>query len=235
VATLLARPFAGGVSDPMSGFFALRRESFAAAGRLSPLGYKVGLELMCKCRVKRVAEIPILFGLRARGQSKLSFKQQFRYLEHLSRLYDFAYPRASPAIKFLIATGASWLVGLAAYCWLLKGGLSIEAAAVGAYLLALAVTAMFHVRYLHTQREFVPRRRPWLDFTVICCAEWMACLAAAVWAARRIAGETAWEGFLYPFGAATLTRYVLRKEFLQDIRGLRRQLRQEELTDDDAR
>ena len=31
------------------------------------------------------------------------------------------------------------------------------------------------------------------------------------------------------FGAATLARYILRKELMQDIRGLRRELRKEEL------
>jgi dolichol-phosphate mannosyltransferase len=88
VATILARPFAGPTTDPMSGFFALKRSTYDAATRLTPLGYKIGLELMCKCRVSRVKEIPIHFALRQRGQSKLTLTQQFKYLEHLSRLYD---------------------------------------------------------------------------------------------------------------------------------------------------
>ena len=41
--------------------------------------------------------MPIHFDTRAHGASKLSLKQQFRYLEHLSRLYDFSFPRLSPA------------------------------------------------------------------------------------------------------------------------------------------
>src|SRR5262249_25617465 len=69
VATLLARPFAGRTRDPMSGFFALRRSTFDQAMRLTPLGYKIGLELMCKCRVKKVREVPIHFAERTRGQS----------------------------------------------------------------------------------------------------------------------------------------------------------------------
>ncbi|HEY7089314.1 MAG TPA: polyprenol monophosphomannose synthase, partial [Tepidisphaeraceae bacterium] len=44
IATALARPFAGAVRDPMSGFFALKRETFDGAQRLTPLGYKIGLE-----------------------------------------------------------------------------------------------------------------------------------------------------------------------------------------------
>ena len=55
-ATVLARPFAGKVNDPMSGFFALDRSTFDRAERLTPLGYKIALELMCKCRVKDVRD-----------------------------------------------------------------------------------------------------------------------------------------------------------------------------------
>jgi dolichol-phosphate mannosyltransferase len=229
LATLLGRPFAGKITDPMSGFFALKRSTYAAATHLTPLGYKIGLELMCKCRVKNVREIPILFGIRARGQSKLSLKQQFRYLEHLSRLYDFKFPRASPAIKFLIATVASWLVGLAAYAHLRSRDCSFTTAAALAYPHALVVTALFHWRYVRTQRAFIPRPRPWLDFTIISCAEWATCIATAAWGAARLSGETTAEGFIYPFAAAMLVRYILRKEFLQDIRGLRRDARAEEL------
>jgi dolichol-phosphate mannosyltransferase len=232
LATFLARPFSGGTSDPMSGFFALRRSTFAAAQRLTPLGYKIGLELMCKCRVRNVVEIPIHFGLRSRGESKLSLMQQFRYLEHLSRLYDFKYPRASPAIKFIIATAASWAAGLIAFAWLRAAGWALPAAVVWAYLPAMLVTTLFHIRYVHTQRPFIPRRRPWLDFAVICAAEWLACLAVAAWMARRVSDLGQAEIFVYPFAAATLTRYILRKEFLQDIRGLRRHPRADESAED---
>jgi dolichol-phosphate mannosyltransferase len=68
-ATLLARPFAKHTSDPMSGFFALPRSTYQRARRLTPTGYKIGLERMCKCRVERIAEVPIHFGTRARGGS----------------------------------------------------------------------------------------------------------------------------------------------------------------------
>jgi hypothetical protein len=105
VATLLARPFAGDTSDPMSGFFALKRLTFDRAQRLTPLGYKIGLELMCKCRVEKVREIPVDFGTRHAGVRKLSLKEQFRYLEHLSRLYDLTYPRLSPILKFAMVVG----------------------------------------------------------------------------------------------------------------------------------
>ena len=66
------RVLGNGVSDPMSGFFALKRSTYDRAERLTPLGYKIALELMCKCRVQHVREVPIHFGLRTKGESKMS-------------------------------------------------------------------------------------------------------------------------------------------------------------------
>ncbi len=86
-ATLLCRPLVGRVTDPMAGFFALRRETFEQADPLDPIGYKIGLELICRCRCRHVREVPIAFANRARGESKLTLEQQARYLVHLSRLY----------------------------------------------------------------------------------------------------------------------------------------------------
>jgi dolichol-phosphate mannosyltransferase len=221
VATLLARPFAGRITDPMAGFFALRRETYAQARDLTPLGYKIALELTCKSGVRQVKEIPIHFAKRLKGESKLSLKQQFRYLEHLSRLYDFKFPRASPVVKFLIATALSWVVGLAVYLLLIGCGYGKIESPILAYLPAVFVTALFHLRYVRTQREFLPRPTPWQDFLVISAAEWVVATLTAMWVSRRVNSPGIVETFVLCFGAATIMRYVLRKEFLQDIRGLR--------------
>ncbi|MFC1642265.1 polyprenol monophosphomannose synthase [Myxococcota bacterium] len=99
VATLLARPFTS-VRDPMSGFFALRRSTFEAAQQLSPIGYKIGLELIVKCGCSRVTEVPIHFADRQRGESKLSLRQQILYLQHLGRLAWFKCRRLRPGRPF---------------------------------------------------------------------------------------------------------------------------------------
>jgi len=88
VATLLAWPLAR-VRDPMAGFFALPRSLFESAGTLDPIGYKIGLELLVKCRCRRVVEVPIHFRNRLHGQSKLNLREQVNYLRHLLRLYRF--------------------------------------------------------------------------------------------------------------------------------------------------
>ena len=229
IATLLARPFAGGTTDPMSGFFAISREAFLRGRRLTPLGYKVGLELMCKCRVTEVREVPIHFSARSHGQSKLNLTQQFKYLEHLSRLYDFFFPRGSPIVKFLIATGCGWLVGFVAYALLLQAGFNPVAAPSGAYVFTILTTAVFHLRYVRTQREFLVSQRPWFDFFIIALAEWAICTSFAHWWVHRVNHSSALEVVINSFASATLIRYILRKEFMHDIRGLRHEPRNEEV------
>jgi dolichol-phosphate mannosyltransferase len=99
VATALARGFTT-ARDPMAGFFALRRETFLRASGLNPVGYKIALELIVKCGCRDVAEVPITFRNRVKGQSKLSLKEQINYLRHLRRLYAYKWwhdPRPRPA------------------------------------------------------------------------------------------------------------------------------------------
>jgi glycosyltransferase involved in cell wall biosynthesis len=225
VATWLARPFAGKTHDPMSGFFALTRTSLFRADRLTPLGYKIGLELMTKCRSQAVREVPIHFGMRQQGTSKLTVKQQFKYLEHLSRLYDFCFPRASPMIKFLITTIVGWGVALALCIGLLNARVRLPWAPIFAYGAAVLSTAVFHLRYVRTQYEFLLRPYPWVDFSIISFAEWFTGAMAALWVAARVIHPTATELFVCCCGAATVMRYTLRKEFLLDLRGLRKEPR----------
>ncbi len=91
-ATLLARPLVN-ISDPMSGFFALPRYVWERGRDINPVGYKIGLELIVKCRPDRIEEIPIHFQTRRLGKSKLSLKQQLLYLAHVLRLYKYQFTK----------------------------------------------------------------------------------------------------------------------------------------------
>jgi dolichol-phosphate mannosyltransferase len=88
IATLLAKPFTR-VKDPMSGFFAIPRSVYQSAAPLNPVGYKIALELMVKCRCSAISEIPIHFAQRRFGRSKLSLTERLNYLRHLGRLLGF--------------------------------------------------------------------------------------------------------------------------------------------------
>jgi len=114
VATLLCRPLTGPVRDPMAGFFALRRETFEKAEGLDPIGYKIGVELICRCRCRHVVEVPITFANRRAGRSKLSLEQQRRYLLHLSRLYRDCRPGWGILMRPVVASMRAILAVLAA-------------------------------------------------------------------------------------------------------------------------
>lgn len=223
VATVLAKPFAGPVRDPMSGFFALSRSTFDRAERLTPLGYKIALELMCKCRVGRVKEVPIHFGLRSQGESKLSMAQQFRYMEHLSRLYDFKFPRASPIIKFVIATSIALLVGIGGFGIAIESGAGQVLATCVGYAASVVATAVFHARYVRIQRGFMLAQSPWGNFALIVAVEYAAVVASAFWLRSRAPLVPFFEAFLISFFCGIAVRYVMRKEMLEDVRGLRGQ------------
>ena len=90
VATLLARPLTP-ARDPLAGYFAIPRGTFANGGPFDPVGFKIGLELMVKCDCRRVREVPITFRDRHKGVSKLTGREVVNYLRHLARLYRDIY------------------------------------------------------------------------------------------------------------------------------------------------
>jgi dolichol-phosphate mannosyltransferase len=72
--TDVARRFLGvELSDPMSGFFMMRRERFEALSpQLSSQGFKILLDVVATARGKlRIAELPYVFRERVHGESKL--------------------------------------------------------------------------------------------------------------------------------------------------------------------
>ncbi|HEY9599138.1 MAG TPA: glycosyltransferase [Cyanophyceae cyanobacterium] len=75
----------GRVSDPMSGYFLVRR-SCLAGRTLSPLGYKILIEVIARGRVGWIGEVGYVFREREAGESKVTAQQYIDYLRHLARL-----------------------------------------------------------------------------------------------------------------------------------------------------
>lgn len=99
VATWLAAPLTGRrVQDPMAGFFCFRRDVLDTTP-LNPVGYKIGLEILVKCRPRSVVEVPIRFGARHAGRSKMNLSEQIAYLRHLARLYGWLLRRLSHSAR----------------------------------------------------------------------------------------------------------------------------------------
>lgn len=111
-----------GLTDPMSGFFAIRRTAVDRASAqdegLQPLGYKILLELAVRCRPRGIAEVPYAFGERHAGESKSTAREGMRFLRHLITLRT-ADPRARAVVFGLI--GLSGFVPNLALLWFLTG------------------------------------------------------------------------------------------------------------------
>lgn len=75
------------VNDPMSGFFAIRRDAYSVIRKhLNPCGFKIALELAWLLTISKmggIKEHPIIFAMRRCGESKLSGRVIFQYLKML--------------------------------------------------------------------------------------------------------------------------------------------------------
>ncbi len=166
VATLLARPLTT-VRDPMAGFFALRRETFQSAEPLDPIGYKIGLELMVKCRCQRVREIPIHFQDRLHGESKLSLQEQVNYLRHLGRLYRYRLGKWAQPLLFG-AVGASGMVIDLTVLTLLIRWLEFEWARAASILVAMTWNFFLNRHFTFAGAQTGPILKQYALFCLSC-------------------------------------------------------------------
>lgn len=81
----------GRVSDPMSGFFLIRRRCLLNCV-LSPLGYKILLEVVGKGKVSQISEVGYIFQERQEGESKVTRQHYIDYILHLLRLRFTLWP-----------------------------------------------------------------------------------------------------------------------------------------------
>lgn len=81
----------GRVSDPMSGYFMVRREAIAGK-TLDPIGYKILIEVLGRGQIRWVGEAGYVFQERLEGESKVTGKQYIEYLQHLVRLRLSRWP-----------------------------------------------------------------------------------------------------------------------------------------------
>lgn len=75
----------GRVSDPMSGYFMVRRSAIANCP-MNPLGYKILIEVLGRGNIGSVAEVGYVFQERQEGESKVTWRQYVDYILHLLRL-----------------------------------------------------------------------------------------------------------------------------------------------------
>ncbi len=172
-ATALAAPIMKTpLSDPMSGFFAVRRDVLLeAAPNLSSVGYKILLDLVASApRRLSLAEVGYTFSARQHGESKLD---QTVALEYLELLLDKTAGRFVP-VK-LILFGAVGMIGVIVHLTLLKlllsgAGLVFAAAQAGAVIAAMTFNFAMNNRF--TYRDCQLKGLAWLKglatFYLVC-------------------------------------------------------------------
>ncbi len=172
-ATALAAPvMKTPLSDPMSGFFAVKRDTLLeAAPNLSTVGYKILLDLVASApRRLSVVEVGYTFGARQHGESKLDGAVALEYLE---LLLDKLLGRFVPAK--LVIFGAVGLLGVAVNLVLLKtflSGLSLDfrCAQSGAVVGAMIFNFALNNRFTYRDRQL--KGRAWFRglaaFMLVC-------------------------------------------------------------------
>jgi dolichol-phosphate mannosyltransferase len=160
------------LTDPMSGFFMIRRNAFDQVVRqLSNQGYKILLDILLSGPKLRVKEIPYTFRARSHGESKLDTTA---VLDYLALLIDKIIGNVIPLrfVMFASIGGMGLIVHLAALATLNRGlGIAFTKANLAAALLAM--TSNFFVNNWLTYRDmrlkgFWPMLRGLVSFYAIC-------------------------------------------------------------------
>lgn len=122
LATMMARILLGvKLTDPMSGYFMLRRNDFLRVHpSLKGEGFKILLEVLVKLRPATIEEVPYGFRRRLKGASKLSSKVVFQYVRQLWELARLRQLIPTRFIRFVLVGGTGIVVNLAAMALLLK-------------------------------------------------------------------------------------------------------------------
>ena len=118
-ATLIAKKGLGiDAKDPMSGFFAFKRNIIKGLN-IDAIGYKILLEILVKTRDVNIKEIPYTFQDRELGSSKLSIKTIFDYYRSVWKLYRYGKPlekqEKRSSVKFLYKAGRFYTVGTSGF------------------------------------------------------------------------------------------------------------------------
>lgn len=181
------------LSDPMSGFFMMRREAFeAVAPKLSTQGFKLLLDIVASSRSDMsVREVPYRFRPRRHGASKLDSLVVLEYLGLL--LAKLSGDRLS--IRFVLF-GLVGATGLVVHLAALRGAMSLAGLGFEWAQTCAAYAAMTWNFFLNNQLTYRDRRlaglaalKGLLSFYLVCSVGAIANVGVASWA---YTGQPSW-------------------------------------------
>jgi dolichol-phosphate mannosyltransferase len=171
---LLLPGVVGRVSDPMSGYFMVRRDAIATQ-TLNPVGYKILLEVLARGQIRWIAEVGYVFQERHQGESKVTLKQYLEYLQHLLRLRLELWP-LKRFLRFGLVGTCGVFVDLAVF-YLLRTvwGLGLTFSAM--LSAEVAILHNFWGNDLWTYKDISRQQKGWskrlkrfLKFNMVCLA-----------------------------------------------------------------
>lgn len=110
-----------GITDPMSGFFAVRLAALDLT-TLRPPGYKVLMEILAVSRLRGTVGVPFSFQPRFSGDSKASVAEGMRYLQQLAALRLGTSVAALTRLTAFLAVGLTGVGINTAVLWGLSAG-----------------------------------------------------------------------------------------------------------------
>ena len=189
-ATALAHRLTGtDMTDPMSGFFMIRREAFLKAlPRLSSIGFKILLDIAASSpEPLRIEEVPYEFRTRQFGESKLDSLVLWEYFQ---LLLDKAFGRYVPVrfLSFALVGGFGVFIHFAILTTLYKGvGASFVHSQAAATI--VAISNNFFLNNALTYRDQRLKGRSlflgWLSFNLVCATGAAANIGVADWLFER--------------------------------------------------
>jgi dolichol-phosphate mannosyltransferase len=173
------------LSDPMSGFFMMRRDAFLVSlPKLSSIGFKILLDISASSdRVLKIVDVPYQFQSRQHGESKLDSMVLW---EFFLLLLDKSIGRYIPVrfISFALIGGSGVFVHMGILTLLFKffNASFIVAQAAATFT---AITTNFLLNNVLTYRDQrlngVRRFLGWISFNLICAIGAVANVGIASW------------------------------------------------------
>lgn len=181
------------LSDPMSGFFMIRREAFMRSlPHLSSIGFKILLDIAASApQPLKVAEVPFTFRTRQHGESKLDTLVLWEYFE---LLLDKLFGKYVPArfLSFAIVGGFGLVVHFTVLTSLFVGlGVRFGVAQTAATIVAISNNFFLNnmLTYRDQRLKGVSLFWGWLTFNLVCATGAAANVGVADWLFER---ETYW-------------------------------------------
>lgn len=181
------------LSDPMSGFFMMRRDAFhASMPRLSSIGFKILLDIIASNeKTLKVVEIPFQFRSRQRGESKLDSMILWEFLLLLvDKSVGHFIPVRFVSFAMIGASGVLVHVGLLALAFKLLGA-GFTNAQIAATFGATTTNFLLNNMLTYRDRRLTGAKLfyGWVSFNLVCMIGAVANVGVA---SRMFASNSLW-------------------------------------------